>query len=532
MPTIQMLFRSTNKHLKDPHEYLTAKAHPTVFEGSWVDELALVQKAHALELKTLPPVVQLRVLDDDKAVNGIDFFDYANSEVIGYTPACIARVHRSKAYQQRIVVSADASYDLNKQPLTYTWVVLRGDPKKINIVSKARDRSTVEITIAYHERMPIAPGSAMESNRVDIGVFVHNGTHYSAPGFVTLFSLDREARVYDDNGKLLEIGHGMGVAELRITNWQKMLTRLAKDDATANLLGVQGDHKGILAHLAEIHQKRLDAVNAAQATVANLEKALKESKEVAEKDRAKKGLDSARQELTKAQKATQELLDRRIDPLGGSLRKFVESRINNLTRDPLFTSHQRDWLKEIRAVGKDAKIKSAWQKLIRLGIAQPNDTLTPLRPGKSLEDTKWTKFEQAHLEWLHATMLNEFAFPGMTQVWWHANYVDQRLGAPREWRDLYRYAPGGEPIGWTRHSADGVQAFNHEGLLVVEKDAQGRCVKGRTVRYQREPAKGKGLNTNLLHAVPADTFVRYDYANADDWRGRRIGTEPVTPEKK
>ena len=42
MPTIQMLLRRTNKHLKDPKEYLTGKAHPTVFEGSWVDDLALV----------------------------------------------------------------------------------------------------------------------------------------------------------------------------------------------------------------------------------------------------------------------------------------------------------------------------------------------------------------------------------------------------------------------------------------------------------------------------------------------------------
>ena len=98
MPTIQMLFRSTNKHLKDPKEYLTGKAHPSVFEGSWLDELAMVEKAHALELNALPPMVQMRELEGDKAVNGLDYIDRNNSEVIGYTPACIARVHRSKAH--------------------------------------------------------------------------------------------------------------------------------------------------------------------------------------------------------------------------------------------------------------------------------------------------------------------------------------------------------------------------------------------------------------------------------------------------
>ncbi|MCP4978201.1 MAG: hypothetical protein GY931_18790, partial [Maribacter sp.] len=45
----------------------------------------------------------------------------------------------------------------------------------------------------------------MESNRVDIGVFVHNGTWYSAPGFITFFFLDNEARTYDSRGQLLEI---------------------------------------------------------------------------------------------------------------------------------------------------------------------------------------------------------------------------------------------------------------------------------------------------------------------------------------
>jgi len=521
MPTIQMLFRSTNKHLKDPKEYLTAKAHPSVFEGTWVDELALVQKAHALDLNSLPPIVQLRVLEEDKAINGIDYFDLVSSEVLGFTPACIARIHRSKAYRQRIVVSADASFDLNKKPLTYTWVIFRGDPNKIKIVPTKDDRSTVEISIAYHERTPITPGNAIESNRVEIGVFVHNGDHYSAPGFVTLHSLDREARIYDGVGKLIEIGHGMGETELRITDWQKLLTRIAEDASIAKLLQVSNDQKAALVQSTETHQERLDKVNATQATVAAIEKSMKEA---TDKAKAQKSLDLARQELTKAQKSAQEVLDRKVDPLAGSLRQFVESRITRLTQDPLFTLHQRDWLKERRTPANEAKLKSARQKLARLGIVPADDT--------TLAKAQWTKFEKAHLEWLHATMLAELAFPGMTQVWWHANYVDHRLSVPREWRDVYRYDPMGEPIGWTRYSVDGVQSFNHEGLLVIDSDALGRCAKGRIVRYTQDAAKAKGINTNPLRAVATDTVVRYEFANADDWRGRRAGTENLPVEKK
>src|SRR5262249_31146429 len=66
MPTMQMLFRRHSKRLKGPEEYFTYKAHPTVFEGSWVDDLALVQAAHDITLETIPPMVQLKVVQEDE----------------------------------------------------------------------------------------------------------------------------------------------------------------------------------------------------------------------------------------------------------------------------------------------------------------------------------------------------------------------------------------------------------------------------------------------------------------------------------
>ena len=120
----------------------------------------------------------------------------------------------------------------------------------------------------------------------------------------------------------------------------------------------------------------------------------------------------------------------------------------------------------------------------------------------------------------------------MVEVIWRTNYVDHRLSAPREWRDVYRFDPKGESIGWTRYSVDGVQVFNHEGLLAVERDANGRVVKGRTVRYVQDPFKGKGINQNPLRLVLGDTIVHYKFDGRDDWRGRRTGTEPAKDAKK
>jgi hypothetical protein len=183
----------------------------------------------------------------------------------------------------------------------------------------------------------------------------------------------------------------------------------------------------------------------------------------------------------------------------------------------------RDWLNKQSKLANEARVKALWQNLAHLGIAKADRALTPLVPGKTLADAKWTRFERAKLQSLHSSLLTELAFPGALQVGFQTNYVDHRLSVPREWRDLYRYDPKGQCIGWTRHSAAGVQSFNHEGLLVVEKDSQGRCAKARLVTYTRDAMKGKAfINTNALRMVPGDTIVRYEFAGADDWRGKRV----------
>ena len=530
MPTIQMLWRSTNKHLKDPKEYLTGKAHPTVFEGSWVDDLAMVQKAHALELKALPPMVQLRVVEEDRATPGLDYLDPL-SEALADTPACIARVHRSKAQNRRLVVSAEGSFDANKSKLTYTWVILRGDPDKIKIVPKKDDQSVAEITIAWHDRRPVSPGSPLESNRVDLGIFVHNGTHDSAPGFVTLCTLDREARTYSKDGKILDLAHGMGETVVRVTDWGKLLRHMARDAEAATLLALNAQEQAALARLVEEHQRLSVELVQAQAAVIEMQAALKESKDG---DKAKKELEAARQFAKKEQQALNAFLDRRVDALAASPKLFVETRVLKRAQDPLFTVHFQAWIKKSRTTANEARVKAQWQRLARYGIATPTEALTPLLPGKTLADATWTKFELAQLEAFHASLLAELAFPGMLQAEYRVNYVDHRLSVPREWRDVYRYNGKGEYIGWMRYSNAGPepQMFNYEGLLVVEKDAQLRCVKGRPVRYAQDAQKTKGINTTPLRMVLGDTIVRYEFDGLADSRGKRAGTEPAVEPKK
>ena len=197
MPTVQMIFRASNKPIAKPDDYLTGAAHPSAFESANLNVERMVDMAHELTRETLPAMVQLRVVEEDQPVVGRDYFDVGERERLFDTPCAIARIHRSTQYRRKIVVSAEASRDLNNRPLKFHWVVLRGDAEKITIKPRNDNQSVVELSIPYHGRRPIGPESKLESNRVDIGVFVHNGANYSAPGFVCVYTLDNEQREYD-----------------------------------------------------------------------------------------------------------------------------------------------------------------------------------------------------------------------------------------------------------------------------------------------------------------------------------------------
>ena len=205
MPTVQMIFRFCNKPVTNAAAYLTGIAHPTVFEGGDVQPLEMIRLAHEIPSNNVPPLVQLRVVDEDLPVLRRDYFDVANREKLFDTPCAIARIWRSTQSQRHMTISAEASRDLNDKPLTWRWVVLRGDASAIKIEPRNAAGSVVELTVPYPTRQPIRPGHALESNRIDIGCFAYNGTYYSAPAFVTFFGLDNEIRKYDAAGKILSV---------------------------------------------------------------------------------------------------------------------------------------------------------------------------------------------------------------------------------------------------------------------------------------------------------------------------------------
>ena len=92
MPALQMVFRMSNRQVAKPEDYLTGKAHPTAFQGAQVDAEKMVTLAHGIKPEVLPPMVQLKVLEEDRGVVGRDYFDAGPRERLFDTPCAVARV--------------------------------------------------------------------------------------------------------------------------------------------------------------------------------------------------------------------------------------------------------------------------------------------------------------------------------------------------------------------------------------------------------------------------------------------------------
>lgn len=577
MPTVQMIFRISNKNVAGAKGYLTGAAHPTVFVGENVDRLAIAKRAGTIRLSNIPPMVSLKVVSEDQPVAGRDFFERGRTEKLADTPCVIARIVRGRNYVRKMVVSAEDSKDLNKRPLKYRWVVLRGDADRIKIKLLNKAGSVAELSVPYHRRRPISKGSKMESNRVDIGVFVHNGTYFSAPGFVTFFSLDSEERTYDKDGRVLEIAYGAGSTAFRIEDWSAIVKKLTTKPATwvdrALKEGLKPNEVQTVASIARDYARAAAAVAAANKTyqplLAKYKKSLpaktkaRKERDAAAKahkaaptaatklaltraDRALKSASgkasklrtrqwNARKVVKRTQQAASNILDRKVSARTGTPRAIINGAFEKITHDPQFVTRNHKEINtafQAATAPRKAAVTKARDHLVRLGIitdaADFAFEVTPARKGAEPVAERLSRFERSTLERLNKIVLADLLYPGLVKAAYRRNYVERGLASFKLWRDVYRYNEAGKLIGWTRIAGGERTEFNPDGLIVLARDASGRCTKAQTVKYLSAPPK-KGSRTPAMIHAPGNDIVYYEYADKDDWTGRIAKKEPAPP---
>lgn len=541
MPTVQMILRSTSKALKDPKEYLTGKAHPTVFEGSHVDELAMIQMAHEITADAIPPMVQVRVLKEDTFTQPRDYVEPGLTERLVDTPCVIARVWRARQGKRTITVSAEKSFDANKKPLKHHWVVLRGDAERIHI-KPSEDGSVAQITLDYPTRRPIHPGAGIESNRVDIGVFVHNGRYFSAPAFVTFFSLDSETRTYDKEGRLLELGLGMAEARLEVKDWAAFFGSAARRRDSWKLLNLDGEQDLIdrLAKeampLQEERGKLETAITALEEVRRGLEKQKpgleKEAKTDKDAERKLQGvqmeilrldamLQKDRQRVTHIQQEMAKLVNQPAKGAKASLNGIVRRSLTALQEQPDFYTKQAATLDDLlrkESPAQQKRLLAERQRLIGLGLA--TDAEGGFRwHGK---DDPVSAYEAAQRRRFHGLWLVEVLYTEWLQLRILPHTVDPRLHAPRDWREKQHYDANGNFTGFTRWDGTKKMAFNRDGHLVLDTDALGRCHIAEAVAYEATGKRfGPPGSLSVQMRLTGTTFT-YEYAGGDDFLGRVV----------
>ena len=195
-PTVQYVFRRSQRSVLSREAYMSGAAHPSVFPAYEIGLARMVSLANAILPDDIPPMVRIRMLEETEPVEGVDFFGEGLSEAFFDTPAAIGRIWRGKDYRRSYLVSAEETVDPNGRPLSFEWRLLRGDPDRVRITPlDGGARARVEVD--WQEPRPIGEENPIRSARVDVGVFANNGVHDSAPAILSVLFPAHETRRYE-----------------------------------------------------------------------------------------------------------------------------------------------------------------------------------------------------------------------------------------------------------------------------------------------------------------------------------------------
>ncbi len=517
MPTIQRILRTTGKQIRSPDDYLTALAHPTAFDGSQLDEVAMVQAAHELKEDEIPPLVKLEVVKEPSFQSGTDYFDVAPSEVLATTPCVIARVFRAAERSRKFTISAAKTKDANGRALQFHWVVLRGDPERVKLHALDGKQTDYEIEVRWQPRRLVHPSLTIESNRVDIAVVAHNGSHYTAPSFVTFFFLDNEDRVYDDRDRILEWAHPLGGIHFDIQDWGRMID-YALTPTGAQMLELSGEELARIRVLAERFRDRDEACNVAKRSLAqasDLVKKMKADKAI-RNDPSVKVMEAS---VLKAQKTFQEAEAARSRLLDGNENSFpfrsvvLERLPKTIERGSLLSEVRRSESFRKASPSLRASLDKRMEEYKAWGLRDPSEELPR------------SAFARSRRAFMHAEVINDLVFAGILKPSYRIHFVDQKITAPQGWRDVYHWDDKLGMLGWTRYDGktkNEKKEFSRHGYLVLEKDDRGRCVLGRVVRYTQAAVSGAVPNNNPLFAVATDEVIKLRYGRGDPPEGKIV----------
>jgi hypothetical protein len=460
MPTVQAIFRQSNQMVVKDIDYFSGNAHPVVFDSAKLDELKMIQRAHDMTPEKIPPLVQIRAVEETTLIAGQHYFKPtdAHAHKLADTPVSIARVMRGSVDEYVIVIDVSKTADLQKRPLKLLFQVLQGDPRLVKI-DHSGGGPYARIRVRWHP--PMITTTGIRSHRVDIGIFANNGVSVSAPAILSFYMLPNEQRFYNEAGHLTEIAYQAHNPDLGLPTSLKDLRWLRA------MLDVSISGDGLRSRLME----KLLAVEerkAIQAAWIPLNERRQVIQALEAKPNPKSNVAKLKADLENDLAAALEL--KLPGNRGLTVRSAISRSLDTLTSfTDLYTTFQSDLLKLAATSPKKTAtedLRRDIQRLVDLGILieQAGGFVSAVTAPEKLSAA-----ERYYLQGLHLTVLSQVLFPEALDRSPAPAWVDPRLSAIKPWRDVFRLEPStGQRLGWVRHQAGRTHFFTPEGHLLPE----------------------------------------------------------------
>ena len=206
-PTLQWLFRRTRRGVTSEADYLSAKAHPTVFNVKELDPVALLEKAHALHPEEIPPTVALALINSRtfpvRYPTPVQDYPDILPEGLFVTASGIGIILRAPEGERTFLFQARSAPEQDPHA-SFTWRVVHGDPSVVKITAPLGETfNTPERGFAQ-----VVVDRRALTNRLDVACFAKtHGTEYGAPSIISFYPIPQEKRIYRPDGKIESIDY-------------------------------------------------------------------------------------------------------------------------------------------------------------------------------------------------------------------------------------------------------------------------------------------------------------------------------------
>ncbi|WP_139373071.1 hypothetical protein [Prosthecobacter debontii] len=474
MPTVQAIFRQSNKRVQKEEDYFTGIAHPVVFDAADLDEEKMMRMAHDMRPPQIPPLPQIEVIEETEMQNGRDYFEAekAHPWKLADTPVSIARIMRGNTSEHVMKISTKKSADLMGRPVQLRWQLLQGDPRLIRLENSAQGAIT-ELHVRWQP--PIKTLKGLRSHRVDIGVFATNGLTVSAPAILSFYMLPNEMHFYDEKGHSSEICYQVHNPDLGLPNDPRDL-RWLKAMLAASLAGDGLRSRLMEKLLTEPERQSLQKIwiplNQRWQSIQKLES------DETRKDSAPILKNSLQDDLAKT------LNEKLEGDRGLTVRTAIERSLEAIAGfTDLYLTFQKELVPLAAQSPKTSATGDIQREIKRLQdlnvlMVEANGHVTTSAPPDRI-----SLADRYYISGLNLTVMSQALFPEVLERSTAPAWVDPRLTTPKPWRDIRRYDEAGKLMGWIRYQAGRTTWFNPEGQLLPE--GPDHPEKTKTVIYQK-----------------------------------------------